>query len=205
MSIQRGSVSVVEFMQIEAGSALYGLDRAEAGVDLTLQEVWPFAATQIAWRNKTSATKIAKALGVPALPQSTDDGAKEGSDSSWVLPLMPGRVLRLGPTQPSQDSLEAVSKAGGYSLDLTEGRTLLRLKGSGWRWTLMKGCGLDFEALTPGFVGQSPLFKVSTLIWMTGEEEVNLLASYTYARALAEKILDAGSDQGLTLMPPEQF
>ena len=40
------------------------------------------------------------------------------------------------------------------------------------------------------------------LIWVVEPNEVRLLVSYTFARALAEK-LDAGADQGLQLVPSE--
>ena len=84
---------------------------------------------------------------------------------------------------------------GAYSLDLTDGRALLSLNGLEWRWTLMKGCGLDFEAMKAGDCAVTTLFKISVVLWVTAEDEVRMLVSYAYARALAEKIKDASGCQ----------
>ena len=91
--------------------------------------------------------------------------------------------------------LSQLQDAGAYTLELCEGRGLLTLKGAAWRWTLMKGGSLDFEALAPGQVAQTSLFKISTLIWVVAVDEVHLLVPLSFARALSERLLDAGVDQ----------
>ena len=139
---------------------------------LTLTEHWPFVVQQFSWVD-----------GVPTgLPQTMADGAKI-QKSQTLLPSMPGRVLRVAAKAKEID--------GAYSLDLTDGRALLSLNGPEWRWTLMKGCGLDFEAMKAGDCAVTILFKINVVLWVTEQDEVQILVSYAFARALAEKIKDA--------------
>ena len=205
MSIQQENVSVADFTFIEAPSILGDLPvprsvpgsvpRASgSGPRLELAECWPFSALQVAWRGLPAAD-LAAALGVPALPQSMADAVQRASDGARLLPLMPGRALRLAAQGLPAQRLSQLQDAGAYTLELCEGRGLLTLKGAAWRWTLMKGGSLDFEALAPGQVAQTSLFKISTLIWVVAVDEVHLLVPLSFARALSERLLDAGVDQ----------
>lgn len=194
---------MVEFNKVEGAEALSPLAGLRASAHpnpaVRLQETWPFTATQIALWPETSAakqTKIAKALGVKTIPASPTQGFELAKDGASILPLMPHRVLRVADA-PLADKLVSDLRAADASLlDLSQARVLLTLSGADWRWVLMKGGSLDFESLAVGSVAQSPLFKVSCLIWVTGEDEVTILAPYSFARAVAEKILDAASDVG---------
>lgn len=213
------SVADFDFTMLNQTSPLAGLATDAKGADrgadrgkgapgqgpqgFTLREFWPFVATQIAW-SKGQGPAVAKALDLSHLPETAAQGYVEAGDGTLFLPLMPDRVLRFGATPLGQGQLAGLGNAGAYTLDLTQGRVLLGLRGAAWRWTLMKGGGLDFDALNVGAVAQTTLFKISTLIWVVEPNEVRLLVPYTFARALAEKILDAGSDQGLSYVGAQE-
>jgi len=198
MSIQRETASVVEFQDTTVHSALAGLEAPSSDQPgLALREIWPFNATQVAWGKGADVSALAKALSITSMPMAMREGFAKGRSHALILPLMPGRVLRLAPTAPTKAMAGKLSELGAYLLDLSEGRTLLELQGPHWAWALRKGAGLDFDSFAPGMVAQTALFKVSTLIWMQEPGTVNLLVSYTYARALAEKIIDAAQDQGI--------
>ena len=198
---------MAEFKLLNQISPLTGLaqDQHKVGAGtkgFTLREFWPFVATQIAWPTG-KAKDVAKALGLPSLPETMMQGYVALDEATKVLPLMPNRVLHLGAKPLGEAETSQLEKIGAYTLDLTEGRVMLGLRGDAWRWILMKGAGLDFETFNVGAVAQTSLFKVSTLIWVVEPNEVRLLVSYTFARAFAEKLLDAGADQGLQLVPSE--
>ena len=190
---------MVEFVSIDATSPLVGLPTAGGDAPFALREVWPFAATQIAFSRAIDRGELAKALGAKSIPKSTAEGVQTLRSGARLLPLAPDRVLHVGEAALGKAEAKAATGLGAYVLDLTPGRVLLSLRGPDWRWVLMKGGGLDFEAMQPGDVAQTSLFKVSTLLWVESADEVYLMPSYTYARALVEKLLDAGTDTGLQL------
>ena len=191
---------VVKFTQIPTPaplchSPLNGLEAQmarAASAGLRIDEIWPFVATQIAWgKQGADLGALARALGVKTLPTHRDQGVAVGRSGALILPLMPQRVLRVHTSALSKAAVKKMTDLGAYGLDLTHGRIRLSLKGPHWRWTLMKGCGLDFEALGPGQVIHSDIFKISTLLWVVCDDEAQMLAPYTLARALVEKIIDA--------------
>ena len=160
-------------------SALAGLEAGQGS--LTLREHWPFCAQQLAWLGEMPT----------AMPQEVAKGAKLNKTET-LIPYMPGKVLRIA-SKP-----KAVE--GAISVDLTAGRTLLSLEGKTWRWTLMKGCGLDFDAMQVGDCATTTLFKIGVTLWVTGDDEVRILVSYAYARALAEKLRDAAYEGGMEIL-----
>ena len=191
---------MVKFTEISAPaplchSPLYGLEDQmvkAASAGLIIREIWPFVATQIAWgKQDADLSALAQALGVKTLPTHMDQGVTAGRAGALILPLMPRRVLRVHTSALSQAAAKTIADLGAYTLDMTHGRTRLSLKGPHWRWTLMKGCGIDFETLGVGQVVHSDIFKISTLLWVVSDDEAQMLTPYTYARALVEKIIDA--------------
>lgn len=191
---------MVEFNKIAVHSALAGVEApAHEQPGLVLREIWPFNATQVAWNKSADVPALAKALSITSMPTAMTQGFAKGRSDALILPLMPGRILRVAPATPTKAMVGKLADLGAYLLDLTEGRTLLELQGPYWAWALRKGGGLDFDSFVPGMVAQTSLFKVSTLIWMQEPGSVKLLVSYTYARALTEKLIDAAQDQGIEI------
>ena len=160
-------------------SALKGLERGQGSA--VLREHWPFTAQQFTWLTQ-----------IPAdLPQSPGAGARIGQGETLIA-YMPGRILRIAADLTQMD--------GALSVDLTQGRTLLSLEAKAWRWTLMKGCGLDFETMKTGDCATTSLFKIGVTLWVSGQDEVRILVSYAYARALAEKLRDAAFEGGMEIV-----
>ncbi len=204
MWIETGSWFVDKFAHLEPRSPLDGLPSVASGAGMTLRETWPFVLTQIAWRPAAlKVGQMAEALGVDRVPHTLAAGALPAGNGT-LLPLAPGRVLHLSGAGLSAAQATALAKLGAHDLDLSQGRVLLTLAGPTWPWVLMKGAGLDFEALAPGSVAQTPLFKIPTLVWVVTKAEACLLVPYSFARALVERLLDAGQDQGLRLYQERQ-
>ncbi len=189
-----------KFVFLEPHSPLDGLSSAPSAAGVSLRETWPFVLTQIAWRPAAlKPGQIAEALGVDRVPETLAAGALSAGDGT-LLPLAPGRVLHLSDAGLNEAQATALATLGAHDLDLSQGRVLLTLAGLTWPWILMKGGGLNFEALAPGSVAQTLLFKISTLIWVVTKAKVCLLVPHSFARALVERLLDAGQDQGLGLV-----
>ena len=159
-------------------AALASIEGGEGA--LTLTEHWPFAVQQFAWLGPMP----------KGLPTKTSDGAQI-KKTETIVPYMPGKILRVAAKPKAFDSAIAV--------DLTDGRVLLSLAGKDWRWILMKGGGLDFEAMKVGDCATTALFKIVVTLWVTSEDEVRMLVSYAYARALAEKLYDAAHEAGMRI------
>jgi sarcosine oxidase subunit gamma len=129
-------------------------------------------------------------LGLPTTP------------NTWVA-RGDGRAIWLGPdewlvTSPSQrpQDLAAGLADAGVVVDVSGQRTTLRLSGEHVRAVLATGCALDLHprAFPAGSAAQTLLGLAGVVLLALGGTEYEILVRTSYARYLADWLLDAAAE-----------
>ena len=173
---------------------------AELPQGVTIREI-PFL-TQLDVRVDPAAPEAAEAarvLGV-ALP-TTANTAVSGADGVEVLWLGPDEWLVVAP--PEQAALEPALRealgAAGAVVDVSAHRTTIALSGPLTRDVLARGCSLDLDPrVSPAGTCVQTLLALAGVILVVrddltqeGAGEVRLLVRSSFARYLADWLLDA--------------
>ena len=119
---------------------------------------------------------------LPFLPMTEVRGSTAAPDGS-ALRLGPDWWLVLGP----------VADAG---VDVSAQRTTIELRGRRARDILMTGCPLDLDALGVGASAQTLLGLAQVVLHRTGPDTFRVLVRASFARYLADWLLDAMVEYG---------
>ena len=124
-----------------------------------------------------------------------------GDDVLAIHWIGPHRWLVVAPAGRELEVLLADALAGTEAavVELSHGRTAIRLAGGMARQVLAKGAGLDFHSLvfTPGVVVQTALFHVAVLIACLDDSPAfEIHAPRGFARSLWESLTDAAAEYG---------
>ncbi len=119
---------------------------------------------------------------LPFLPMAEVRGSTAAPDR-YALRLGPDWWLVLGP----------VADAG---VDVSAQRTTLELRGRCARDVLMTGCPLDLDAIGVGGSAQSLLGQAQVVLHRTEPDTYRVLVSASFARYLADWLLDAMVEYG---------
>ncbi len=148
------------------------------------------------------APAVASLLGVE-LPSSPSTYTKSGDTTViWLGPdewLVTGTEL----TAPELEARlrEAISSHGGAAVDVSGQRTTLRLRGSHSRDVLGKGCAIDLHPTIfgGGAAAQTTLGKTGVVLLAldTGGTDYRILVRSSFARYLADWLLDAAEEYSL--------
>ncbi|MDH6125496.1 sarcosine oxidase subunit gamma family protein [Kitasatospora sp. GP82] len=148
-----------------------------------------------------AAARVAEVLGA-ALP--TEPNTVTDSGDLRLLWLGPDEWLIVGPDGAAPDTEGRIRTAlpGEHAclVDVSANRTTLELSGPGARTVLEKGCALDLHprAFTPGRCAQTLVSKVNVVLdQLDAEPRYRLLVRGSFARYLADWLLDAMSDTAL--------
>jgi sarcosine oxidase, subunit gamma len=127
----------------------------------------------------------AAALGLPTTP------------NTWV-PRGGGRAIWLGP-----DEWLVTGDAGGLAgadavVDVSGQRTTMRLAGEHVRAVLATGCAIDLHprAFPPGSAAQTLLGLAGVVLLALDDAEFEVLVRTSFARYLADWLLDAAAEYG---------
>lgn len=120
-------------------------------------------------------------------------GAVAHLDGIAVLGLGPDEWLAVGPPGDA-DRIADRLRPHGSIVDVSAARTTIELSGSGVRPLLAHGCALDLDQLTVGRCAQTMLAHAQVILWLTGQDEVRVLVRASFARYLADWLLDASTE-----------
>ena len=129
--------------------------------------------SKVALRGKADGDAVRKALGVslPAEPNRV-----EGGNNLVALWLGPAEWLIVGPPDAEKAITDRLEKAlsGTAVVDVTEGRTTIRLRGSMVRDILAMGCPLDLHprCFGPGECAQSTLGRSAVIVHQVEKDPV---------------------------------
>lgn len=172
---------------------------AAAGIGVTLRERKNLSIIQVtAWADTipTVLTAIGSATGL-VLQNKPGLGRVAGEKS--VFGFAPGRYFVVGATPDLESRLRsAISLELGTIIDLTHGRTVIRISGSQSEWVLSKLFAIDFsEHAFPLAYGRATLHHdIHTNIQRIDDETFDLYVFRTFARSFWQTLGHAAEEVG---------
>lgn len=168
-----------------------------AGVRLSEQQ--PGSIVQVAaWPGRDAAAieaiRAATGLALEARP-----GAGAVGEAAAAFGFAPGRFLVADEAEDRFAALlDALPADAGTLLDLSHGRTVLRVEGAKAGWVLSKLFGIDFSpaAFPPGDGRATAHHDVSALIQRTGEGRFDLYVFRSFARSFWKTLCHAAAETG---------
>jgi sarcosine oxidase subunit gamma len=122
------------------------------------------------------------------------------------VPAGAGHLLALSPTEwwLVTNSAPAVEASTVRTVDLSEGRTVIRLAGPRAREVLAKGCGLDLHprAFAAGRCAQTPIAHIGMLLHRVDDGAWDLYVPRSYARHFWEWLTEAAAEFGGAVLKP---
>jgi sarcosine oxidase subunit gamma len=174
------------------------LPAAPAGAGFTLREMRPASILQLqAWPGTLDAVRRAVAelltVDAPILGEAAVAGGLT------ICAVAPGRFLIASDDAGLAARFEGTLTADEAAVtDLSHGRVVLRLEGADAE-AVLQGClrfDLDSTAFPPGRVGQSMIHHIDVVVVRQAEGAFELWCLRSFARSLAEWLLDAGLGHG---------
>ena len=162
--------------------------------ELTLTDCSPMAKVLI---HADPSGALAERLAVPFGRSRRDD------DGTLILRVRPAQWLLFGDSGRERELVEqwkaAAADTGEFVsvIDVTSGRTLLRLTGESSPMLLAKICALDLDSAPDGSALRSSVAKVNAEIVRDdagGQRSYLLVCERSYGRFLTEAINDAGGE-----------
>ncbi|MFL5757371.1 MAG: sarcosine oxidase subunit gamma [Chloroflexota bacterium] len=140
--------------------------------------------------------RIAASLGVP-LPAEPNTVAGD-PDGRAVLWLGPDEWLVVDVDKPAAEIERAIHDAADdafvTTVDVSENRVVLELRGPSAREILEAGCGIDLHprVFRPGRCAQTLLARANVIVWQTSQEPAyRLFVRPSFAGYLARWLVDA--------------
>ena len=162
--------------------------------ELTLTDCSPMAKVLI---HAEPSGALADRLAVPF------GRSRRGDDGTLILRVRPAQWLLFADPGRAGELVEhweaAAADTGGFVsvIDVTSGRTLLRLTGESSPAVLAKICALDLDAASDGEAMRSSVAKVNAEIVRddtSGQRSYLLACERSYGRFLTEVINNAGEE-----------
>jgi len=191
-----------------AETGRFGAQHAD-GPGVTLAERRGVALVQVsAWDTDgeplRAALATATGIDVPAEPNTT-----AGDGTTTVLWAGPARWLVMRPAthgwELERDLRDALGEADAAVVDVSMGRTIVRLTGPATRRVLAKGCAVDLhpDALPPGRVVLTALGHFSTTIHLADSTPTaDVIVARSLAVSLWEWLCEAAREDGYTVGEP---
>jgi len=176
------------------------------GPGVTLSERRPLSIVHVAGNSGNSEFSggVKKALGC-ALPVEPCTVATSGDLSvAWLAPT---RWLAIAPDRGPGVLESGLRDACGDSaavIDVSHGRTVIRLSGPHAREVLMKGAPLDFHAgvFTPGRVVQSAISQCGVVLMCVADDVFDLFVFRGFGQHMWEWVSDAAAEYGCVVTEP---
>ena len=144
------------------------------------------------------AARLAEAFG-PAAPRTPNTA--RGSERARLIWSGPWRWLAVTsePRDLEAELAEALAGSGAAVVDLSHGRSVLRMSGHEARYVLAKGCGLNVHPhrFHAGVAAQTALFHVDVLIDCVDDEpRFDIYAARSLALSLWHSLQGAAAEYG---------
>jgi sarcosine oxidase subunit gamma len=195
-------VDIVERRSALAGHFSEGVFGAavDAGPGVQLAERRPLSIVHVAGKadNADFASGVEKACGC-ALPVESGTVASSGDLS--LIWLAPTRWLAVAPDRGAgvlEASLRDACGDSGAIIDVSHGRTVIRISGPHARTVLMKGAPLDFHssAFKPGHAATSTISQCGVVLSCVGEDAFDLYVFRAFGQHMWEWVTDAAGEFG---------
>ncbi len=175
----------------------FGAGRGRA--DVILSEVQPGSIVQVAAWPGEDAAALEAIRTVSGLSLEAKPGAGAFSEGASAFGFAPGRFLVAADEESVPARLaEALPAAAGTVLDLSHGRTVLRVEGFAAEQVLSKLFALDFRAAAfPLGAGRATIHhQIQALIQRTGERRFDLIVFRSFARSFWTTLCHAAEEYG---------
>ncbi|MBC8241449.1 MAG: sarcosine oxidase subunit gamma [Alphaproteobacteria bacterium] len=173
----------------------------EPGV--TLAERRPLSIVHVAGKidDKAFVDGVKKACGCD-LP--TEPCTVSSSGDLSIAWLGPTRWLAVAPDRGPgvlESALRDTCGDSGAIIDVSHGRTVIRIAGPNARDVLMKGAPLDFHAkvFTPGRVAQSAISQCGVVLVCVADDAFDLYVFRGFGQHMWEWVNDAAAEYGCTV------
>ena len=169
------------------------------GPGVRIGETQPGSIVQLAaWRNqeKTVIKTVQKVTGL-ALPDGAGAGAVAKTQAAFGF--APGRFLVVSDEEELAEKFaEAIDPAVGTVVDLSHGRTAIRISGTKAQWVLAKLFAIDFSlsAFPIGSGISTVHHDIFTQIQRTGPDQFDLYVFRSFARAFWHSLCNASEEVG---------
>jgi sarcosine oxidase subunit gamma len=143
-----------------------------------------------------AAAQAALGLALPGRP-----GTSANAHDRCALCLAPGEWL----IAAGAPAAGAAAGAAGALVDVSHGRTVLRLSGSDVRELLAQGCALELDgaAFAPGRCAQTAIARIPVLLHRAGEDAVfDLYCARSYSQSLWQWLTAAAGGFGYRVGTP---
>lgn len=180
----------------------HGLEVA-GGPGVTLAERRPLTIVHVAGKSDDKAfadgVKAACGCGLP-----TEPGTVASSGDLALAWLAPTRWLAVAPDRGPgvlEKSIRDACGDSGAIIDVSHGRTVIRIAGPNARNVLMKGAPLDFhpKVFTPGRVAQSAISQCGVVLMCVADEAFDLYVFRGFGEHMWEWVNDAAAEYGCTV------
>lgn len=164
---------------------------APAGARTVVRHVRGLAFVQLMARSG-QADALAERLVIDVGPGRASDG-----DGFTALPLAPGHWLLMadhGRDGAFRAALAERAAGLGHASEQSHGRVALLLEGPEVATILARGCRLDTPALRPGFVAQTVMADIATLLYRPpGREGIMLILYPGYLESFRHWLMEIGA------------
>lgn len=197
--------NLVERSSALAAAYVVGSHGAEVagGPGVTLAERRPLSIVHVAGKSddKAFADGVKKACGCD-LP--TEPGTVASSGDLSLIWVAPTRWLAVAPDRGPGVLEKALREACGDSgaiIDVSHGRTVIRISGANARRVLMKGAPLDFHAkvFTPGQSASTAISQCGVLLTCVADDAFDLYVFRGFGQHMWEWVCDAAAEYGYTV------
>jgi sarcosine oxidase subunit gamma len=169
------------------------------GVGVTLSETQPASIVQVAaWRGQEKAL-AAEILRVTSLILPDAPGGGVATEDKAGFGIAPGRFLVIDQNEGLAARLSAaVASHVGTVVDLSHGRTAIRIAGPNAEWILAKFFAIDFSlaAFPVGFGVATSHHDFLAQIQRTGPQQFDLYVFRSFARAFWTALCHASEEVG---------
>lgn len=151
-------------------------------------------------RGDLSMAKVAKAVkaavGVEMPPQRAIN-MKGQTGAAW---MSPDELLLITPHAEAAMTVAKLTKALGKThamvVNVSDARVVFTLTGSGAREVVAKLAPVDMQALTMGEIRRSRLAQVPAAFWLSGKDEITLVAFRSVATYVFDLLANAAAAEG---------
>jgi sarcosine oxidase subunit gamma len=176
---------------------------AMGGVGVTIREIRPGSIVEAAAWHGTEKDLIAAVAKVTGLKLPDGAGGGVFKDGRGAFGIAPGRFLLVDQTEGLAGRLlEAVPVDVGSVIDLSHGRTAIRIAGPEAEWVLSKFFAIDFsETAFPLGSGISTVHHdFFTQIQRTGPQAFDLYVFRSFARSFWQLLCRGAEDVGYEVL-----
>ncbi|QPC88122.1 sarcosine oxidase subunit gamma family protein [Mesorhizobium sp. NBSH29] len=171
----------------------------KAGIGVALSELQPGSIVEAAAWPGTAKKLITAIKTVTGLALPDGAGGGKATDAKTAFGIAPGRFLISDQNEGLAASLSAAITAEiGTVIDLSHGRTMLRISGAKAEWVLAKFFAIDFalQAFPLGAGRATSHHDIFAQIQRTGQSQFDLTVFRSFARSFWTELCHASEEVG---------